>query len=127
MAHIWRKFVDVFQSQGLAVAEEAIRRIAELYAVEKDARGLPPQDRAQLRQTLPKPLLDELEAWLAAQLARIPGCGSAGRRLDPDFVREVGLRRIAEFYRIEGEIRGRGSGQRLPARQDRTAPLAAGL
>ncbi len=73
MAHIRRKFVDVFQSQGLAVAEEAIRRISELYAVEKDARGLPPQDRVQLRQSRSKPLLDDLEAWLAAQLARIPG------------------------------------------------------
>ncbi|UWQ57769.1 IS66 family transposase [Leisingera caerulea] len=73
MAHIRRKFVDVFQSQGLAVAEEAIRRIAELYAVEKDARGLPPEDRLQLRQSRSKPLLDELEAWLAAQMARIPG------------------------------------------------------
>ncbi|WP_254604271.1 IS66 family transposase [Leisingera sp. ANG59] len=73
MAHIRRKFVDVFQSQRLAVAEEAIRRIAELYAVEKDARGLPPQERVQLRQSRSKPLLDDLEAWLAAQLARIPG------------------------------------------------------
>ncbi|EDZ46985.1 transposase IS66 [Rhodobacterales bacterium Y4I] len=72
-AHIRRKFVDVFQSQGLAVAEEAIRRIAELYAVEKDARGLPPQERVQLRQSRSKPLLDDLEAWLASQLARIPG------------------------------------------------------
>jgi hypothetical protein len=40
MAHIRRKFVDVQQSQGSAIAEEAIRRIAELYAVEKEARGL---------------------------------------------------------------------------------------
>ncbi|WP_260003250.1 IS66 family transposase [Leisingera caerulea] len=73
MAHIRRKFVDVFQSQGLVVAEEAIRRTAELYAVEKDARGRPPQERAQLRQSRSKPLLYDLEAWLAAQLARIPG------------------------------------------------------
>lgn len=73
MAHIRRKFVDVFQSQGLAVAEEAVRRISELNAVEKDARGRPPQERAQLRQSRSKPLLDDLEAWLAAQLARFPG------------------------------------------------------
>ena len=73
MAHIRRKFVDVFQSQGLAVAEEAIRRIAELYAVEKDARGLPPQERVQQRQSRSKPLLDGLGDWLTAQLARIPG------------------------------------------------------
>jgi transposase len=34
-----------------------------------------------------------------------------------------GLRQIAEFYRIEAEIRGMGPGQRLSARQARTAPL----
>ena len=34
-----------------------------------------------------------------------------------------GLRQIAEFYRIEAEIRGMGPGQRLSARQTRTAPL----
>ena len=36
-----------------------------------------------------------------------------------------GLRQIAEFYRIEAEIRGMGPGQRLSARQTRTAPLVA--
>jgi transposase len=36
-----------------------------------------------------------------------------------------GLRRIAEFYHIEREIRGMGPGQRLSARQARTAPLAS--
>lgn len=34
-----------------------------------------------------------------------------------------GLRQIAEFYRIEAEIRSMGAGQRLSARQTRTAPL----
>lgn len=36
-----------------------------------------------------------------------------------------GLRRIAEFYKVEAEIRGMGPGQRLSARQARTAPLVA--
>ena len=39
MAHIRRKFVDVFAAQGSAIAEEAIKRIAQLYGVEKQARG----------------------------------------------------------------------------------------
>ena len=73
MAHIRRKFFDVFQSQGLTVAEEALRRIAALYAVEKEARGRPPEERVGLRQTKAKPLLDDLEAWLTAQLPRISG------------------------------------------------------
>jgi transposase len=36
-----------------------------------------------------------------------------------------GLRRIAEFYAVEADIRGISPGQRLSARQARTAPLVA--
>jgi hypothetical protein len=55
------------------IAEEAIRRIALLYAVEKDARGLSPEERVRLRQHRAKPILDDLEIWLTAQLRRISG------------------------------------------------------
>ena len=73
MAHIRRKFVDVQQSQGSAIAEEAIRRIADLYAIEKKARGQPPDERVRIRQTQSKPILDDLEAWLAVQLPKLSG------------------------------------------------------
>ena len=73
MAHIRRKFIDLVQSQGSLIAEEAIRRIAALYAVEKAARGLAPEDRARLRQDRAKPVLDDLEAWLGLQLPKISG------------------------------------------------------
>jgi transposase len=73
MAHIRRKFVDVFQSEGSVIAEEAIRRIAALYAVEKGARGLTPEERVRLRQDRARPILDDLEAWLGAQLPKISG------------------------------------------------------
>jgi transposase len=33
MAHVRRKFVDVFKFQGSHIAEQAIQRIAQLYAV----------------------------------------------------------------------------------------------
>jgi hypothetical protein len=42
MAHGRRKFVDVSQSKGSAIAEEAIKRIAGLYAVEKEGGARPP-------------------------------------------------------------------------------------
>ena len=42
---------------------------------------------------------------------------------DGSTIAAEGLRRIAEFYRIEGEIRGRPPEARLAARQQRTAPL----
>ena len=73
MAHIRRKFVDVFQSQGLEIAGQAIRCIAEPYAVERGARGQPPQDRVRLRQERAKPIFDNLESWLGGQLQKVPG------------------------------------------------------
>lgn len=73
MTHVRRKFVDIFKASGLEVAEEAIKRIALLYAVEKEARGKCPEDRVLLRQEKAKPIFDELEIWLQAQLPRIPG------------------------------------------------------
>jgi transposase len=73
MAHVRRKFVDVHASQGSAVAEEAIKRIAALYAVEKQARGCPPADRAALRRDQAMPVFDDLGTWLEDQLPRLSG------------------------------------------------------
>lgn len=73
MAHVRRKFVDVFKSQGSSIAEEAIKRIAALYGVEKEARGKSPEERAAIRQEKAKPLFDALETWLGAQLPKISG------------------------------------------------------
>jgi hypothetical protein len=73
MAHIRRKFTDVFQSEGPVIAEEAIKRIAGLYGVEKDARGSSPDERVRLRQARAKPIFDDLEAWLHTQLPKISG------------------------------------------------------
>ena len=72
MAHIRRKFVDIYKSQGSPIAEEAIKRIAELYAVEKQARGQSPEDRVVLRQSDAKPVFDNLEVWLRKQLPKLP-------------------------------------------------------
>jgi transposase len=57
MVHVRRKFVDIYESEGSAIAEEAIKRIAALYAVEKKA----------------KQVFDDLEAWLSLQLPKISG------------------------------------------------------
>ncbi len=73
MAHVRRKFVDIHRSQGSPIAEEAIGRIAQLYAVEKEARGLPPDHRADLRKAHSAPIFDDLERWLALQLTTVSG------------------------------------------------------
>jgi len=73
MAHVRRKFVDIHRSQGSPIAKEAIGRIAQLYAVEKEARGSPPDRRGELRRTHAAPVFDDLEQWLAMQLTTISG------------------------------------------------------
>lgn len=73
MAHVRRKFVDVHKSQGSAIAEEAIKRIAKLYRIEKEVRGQPPDERWMARQSQSKPMFDDLEMWLHAQLTKISG------------------------------------------------------
>ena len=73
MAHVRRKFVDVHRAQGSAIADEAITRIAMLYAVEKEARGSPPDRRVEIRQAKAKAIFDDLEAWLHLQLPSISG------------------------------------------------------
>ena len=50
MAHVRRKFVDIHKAQGSAIAGEAIKRIAQLYGVEKDVRGQSPEVRMKARQ-----------------------------------------------------------------------------
>ena len=71
MAHIRRKFFDLHTSQGLAIAAEALKRIAQLYAIEEEARGQPPDRRKTIRQAKARPIFDDLEAWLKIQLTRI--------------------------------------------------------
>lgn len=73
MVHVRRKFVDLYESEGSAIAGEAIKRIAALYAVEKEARYKSAEERITLRQAKAKPVFDDLEAWLSLQLPKISG------------------------------------------------------
>jgi len=73
IVHVRRKFVDEFERTGSDIAKGAIERIAQLYAVEKMAKGKPAEARAALRTEHAKPIFDELETWLAAQLPKISG------------------------------------------------------
>ena len=73
MVHVRRKFVDIYESEGSAIAEETIKRIAALYAVEKEARYKPAVERVALRQDKAKPVFNALEAWLSLQLPKISG------------------------------------------------------
>jgi transposase len=73
LAHIRRKFFDIHAAQGSGIAKEALERIADLYRIEATIRGDPPDRRKAVRQDHAAPLIDDLEAWLQAQLTQISG------------------------------------------------------
>jgi transposase len=67
-AHARRKFHDLHAARATPLTTEALRRIAELYVIESEIRGKPPDERRQVRQTRSRPLLDDLERWLRSTL-----------------------------------------------------------
>lgn len=52
------------------VALEAVRRIDQLFEIDRDIYGLSAEERPQIRQERSAPLLTDLEAWLRAESAR---------------------------------------------------------
>ena len=65
----YRRHTDEFKRA--VVAQSLLRRIGELYVIEEDIRGKPPDVRLQERQERAKPLLADLEQWLQTALAKL--------------------------------------------------------
>src|SRR4051794_6395064 len=72
-AHCRRRFYEIHQATGSPLAEEALRRIGELYKVEAEIRGRPAEERRAARRERSRPVVDALHAWLTAQLGRVSG------------------------------------------------------
>jgi hypothetical protein len=53
------------------IATEAIERIALLYAIEKEIRGRPPDERRRIRNARARPLLESMHHWLKTSLATL--------------------------------------------------------
>ena len=70
-AHVRRKFYDLQVAHASPLAAEALKRMAELYAIESDIRGRPPEERLQARTARARPLLDSLHQWLQATLSTV--------------------------------------------------------
>jgi transposase len=70
-AHVRRKFYDLQVAHKSPVAAEAIERIAALYAVEKEIRGYPADERRDVRDARARPLLDSLKQWLEETLGKL--------------------------------------------------------
>jgi transposase len=70
-AHCRRRFYEIHRATASPLAEEALRRIGELYRIEAEIRGRPAEARRAVRQERSRPLVEALHAWLAAQLEQV--------------------------------------------------------
>lgn len=100
LAHARRKLYEVFEATNSPIAEEALRRIQELYAIEAEITGQPAALRQAERQTRSKPLLDAFHAWAVAQRRRLSGKTPLGKAFQYSLSRWDALTRYVEDGRL---------------------------
>ncbi|HEU4709228.1 MAG TPA: IS66 family transposase, partial [Methylophilaceae bacterium] len=79
LAHIRRKFFELHVANKSAMADEALRRIGELYEIERRGATLEADAREALRRAEAQPKLAALHAWLV-QTRRTIANGSGGAK-----------------------------------------------
>jgi len=100
-AHARRKFYEVHQATGSPVAAEALKRIAELYAVEAAVRGQAAEARKSVRHAKSLPLVSAMKMWLETQLNRVPPRGGVADAIRYALTRWSALCRFLDDGRIE--------------------------
>lgn len=80
-SHARRKLIEATPKAGSPVAEEALKRIAALYRIEAEIRGLGAEERRTARQARSKPVVEKLGTWLRAQKERLSGCSAMGEAI----------------------------------------------
>jgi transposase len=100
-AHSRRKFYEVQQATSSPVAAEALRRIAELYAIEVAIRGHTAAARRSVRQSRSLPLVKAMKTWLETRLAQIPPSSGLADAIRYALARWSPLCRFLDDGRIE--------------------------
>jgi len=119
LAHSRRKFDELVKANASVVAAQAIQRIAWLYRIEADARGLSGEQRLQMRQERSKPLWEELHVWLQLERKQVPDGSAIANAIDYSLNRWVALSRFLldsdvpiDNNHIENQIRPWAVGRR---------------
>jgi transposase len=95
-AHARRKFFDLFQASQSPVAQEALQRIAGLYAIEAEGQSLSTEERQRLRAEKSQPVLADLHDWLQqTRLSTAPNSATA-KAIDYSLKRWAALTRYAQ-------------------------------
>jgi hypothetical protein len=64
------------------LAVEAVRRIDDIFAIERRINGQPAADRQALRQRETKPIVVDLEKWMRAERARLSRHAATAQAID---------------------------------------------
>jgi transposase len=99
--HARRKFYDLHEATGSPIAAEALRRIAELYAIEGSIRARTAEERRHVRNTSARPLIDMMKPWLEMELGRVPPAGPLAEAIRYALARWPALTRFPDDGRIE--------------------------
>lgn len=95
-AHARRKFFGLFQASQSPIAQEALNRIAALYAIEAEGRKLTTDERRRLRAENSLPVLANLHDWLQqTRLSTAPNSATA-KAIDYSLKRWPALTRYAK-------------------------------
>jgi hypothetical protein len=100
-AHVRRKFHDLHQAHGSPVAAEALERIAQLYGIEKEIRGRSPAERRAVRRLRSAPLVESMQSWLKATLAKMSRKSDVAVAIGYALGRWTALARYCDDGRIE--------------------------
>lgn len=95
-AHARRMFFDAHAASGHPLAEEALKRIAVLYAIEAKLRDLDDDTRGVERRRHIVPWLAAFKAWLDTQQANTLGNSGVRKAIDYAQRRWVALARMVE-------------------------------
>jgi transposase len=100
-AHARRKFYDIHAAGDSPIAAEALARIAELYAIEAEIRGQPPEVREQVRRTRAQPKLNEIHHWFIETVKKLSKKSELAGAIQYALTRWTALTRYCEDGLIE--------------------------
>lgn len=95
MVHARRKYFDLNEAQANPIAQEALHRIAALYAIEAQGRDMDVDERMQLRREYAQPLLQSMHDWLLQTRVTVANGGGTAKAIDYSLKRWAALSRYA--------------------------------
>jgi len=99
-SHGRRKFFDLAKLTKAPIAIAAVRRIDELFAIERTINGKTPDQRLAVRREQSKPLVASLESWLREQCALVSSKGEIAKAINYSLNRWAAFTRFLDDGRI---------------------------